>query len=55
MLRDAANRLKNPIEAAEFLKKADYLELPSAPIRLLRQKFERQSNERQSEAVNNSP
>lgn len=39
LLRDAARRTANPLEAAELLKKADYLELPSAPIELLRQRL----------------
>ena len=55
LLRNAASRITNPIEAAELLKKADYLELPSVPIKLLRQKLKRQPNERQSQTGNMSP
>jgi hypothetical protein len=47
LLRDAASRITNRTEAAELLNKADYLELPSAPIKLLRQKLKPQPSERQ--------
>jgi hypothetical protein len=40
LLRDAASRISNPIEASELLRKADYLELPSAPIKLLKQRLQ---------------
>jgi hypothetical protein len=41
LLRDAAKRTANPLEAAELLKKADYLELPSMPIEILRQRLKK--------------
>lgn len=55
LLRDAARRTANPSEAAELLNKADYLELPSAPIELLRQRFKSQPNKNKPLTGNKSP
>jgi hypothetical protein len=55
LLREAAKRIASPLEAAELLKKADYLELPSPPIELLRQKFKSQSSKNKPLPSNQSP
>ncbi len=55
LLREAARRTANPTEAAELLNKADYLELPSAPIELLRQRFKSQPSKNTPLTGNQSP
>jgi len=55
LLREAAKRTINPIEAAELLKKANYLELPSVPIELLRQRLKKRASKAEPAASPKSP